>query len=266
MKSVSKKRTFIPNSILIIVAVSFVFYAHQNGITGRTLKGPEPGCTCHALSPSTNVNVTINGPDELLIGETADYSVTITGGILTRGGTNIAVSDGNLEPGEGLQKISGELTHTAPKLPEQNAVTFQFTYTAPSAPSTITLYANGNSVNFNGNELGDSWNYATNKTITVDNPSSVDDELLADNFFLLQNYPNPFNPSTKITFNIPESGNVRLVIFNSLGDEVNVIADEFKSAGAYTYNFHSADLASGVYYYRLITSKNTETKKMLILK
>ncbi len=262
-----KKKSSIPFSVLIIiVAVSFLFYAHENGITGRTIKGPEPGCTCHSESPSTNVNVIISGPDELVAGETANYSVTVSGGILIRGGTNIAVSNGTLTPGTGMQKVSGEITHTAPKTPQNSMVLFEFTYTAPQTPGTITMYANGNSVNFNGEETGDSWNYAESKTIIVNSIAGVNEDIQLKEYSLSQNYPNPFNPSTKISFKISEAGLVKLAIYNLLGNEVKTIIDEYKSAGSYTYLLNTENLPSGVYLYKLISDNFIETKKMLLLK
>jgi len=263
---VIKKSSVHGSVVLLVVAVSFVLYAFQSGITGRTLKGPEPGCTCHSENPSSNVSVIINGPDVLNMGETADYSVVITGGVLTRGGTNIAVSNGSLNAGTGMQKVSGELTHTAPKAPQNSMVVFEFTYTAPETPGTVTMYANGNSVNFNGQPLGDAWNFAESKMITVSDVSDVGEELQVKDFYLLQNYPNPFNPSTKISFKISDAGLIKLAIYNSLGNEVKTIVDEYKSAGSYTYSFNAENLSSGVYFYKLISDNFIETKKMLLIK
>ena len=91
---------------------------------------------------------------------------------------------------------------------------------------------------------------------------------------LSQNYPNPFNPSTKIKFTIPSitmSGvevtvSVKLKVYDVLGNEVAVLVDEEKEAGIYEAEFSAADLASGIYIYRLQTAEFTSTKKMTILK
>lgn len=158
--------------ILFTVFASFIFHAYSTGITGRTLKNGQ-GCTCHG-SQSPGVTVTINGPSSLQTGETANFSVTISGGPLVKAGTNIAVSAGTLTAGSGLQLISGELTHTAPKAPEGNTVTFSFQYTAPVSTGNITIYANGNSVNDNGGNDGDSWNFATSKVVSITNVIPVE--------------------------------------------------------------------------------------------
>lgn len=87
---------------------------------------------------------------------------------------------------------------------------------------------------------------------------------------LSQNYPNPFNPSTKIKFEIPKSNNpkdnVKLIIHNSLGEQVAVLVDEKLNAGTYEYEFKGEDLPSGIYFYTLKTNNFNETKKMIILK
>ncbi|HSP88827.1 MAG TPA: choice-of-anchor V domain-containing protein, partial [Ignavibacteriaceae bacterium] len=190
------KKNYLFAVVTIVIMSSFLFYAYEEGITGKTLKSSEPGCICHAETQSSDVNVIIDGPNELAVGQTAAYSVRISGGLLVRGGTNVAVSLGSLQAGDGMQKISGELTHTFPKLPQDNEVVFEFNYTAPLQPTTITMYANGNSVNFSGTEIGDAWNYAQNKSITIKTIAGQNDNVEESNFYLAQNYPNPFNPTT----------------------------------------------------------------------
>ena len=163
------KGTIIYTILLMTVASTFIIYAYSTGVTGETRKNGI-GCYCHNESPSPNVTVTINGPDILKPNETGNFTLTISGGPLVRGGTDIAASAGVLIPGDGMQKIGDEITHVLPKVPVEGVVTFQFQYTAPGTEGTVTLYANGNSVNFNGiNDIGDQWNYADNKIITISN-------------------------------------------------------------------------------------------------
>ena len=68
---------------------------------------------------------------------------------------------------------------------------------------------------------------------------------------LSQNYPNPFNPATVISYQLPEKGFVSLKVFNLLGEEMDVLVNEFKPAGKYEINFDGSALSSGVYIYRL---------------
>lgn len=89
-------------------------------------------------------------------------------------------------------------------------------------------------------------------------------------FELFQNYPNPFNPITKINYDLPFDGKVKLKIFDLSGKEVMSLVDGFQSAGYYTSNFNGSDLGSGVYFYRIFINSSegniTATKKMLLVK
>jgi hypothetical protein len=84
--------------------------------------------------------------------------------------------------------------------------------------------------------------------------------------YLLRNYPNPFNPSTTIEFGISEVGNVRLSIYNSLGQEITQLVNQKMDIGIYKMTFNASHLASGVYFYRLDTGSQTITNKLLYLK
>ena len=85
-------------------------------------------------------------------------------------------------------------------------------------------------------------------------------------YSLAQNYPNPFNPSTKISFALPKAGNVELKIYDILGREVTTLVNEFRIAGNYTVDFNAANLASGVYFYRIKSGDFIDTKKMVLMK
>ncbi|MFZ1323269.1 MAG: T9SS type A sorting domain-containing protein [Ignavibacteria bacterium] len=92
-----------------------------------------------------------------------------------------------------------------------------------------------------------------------------------DKFTLHQNFPNPFNPSTKIRFDIPsnaagQSSNVKLVVYNSLGNEVSVLLNEKLQSGSYETEFKGDNLSSGVYFYKLETDGFIQTKRMVLLK
>jgi len=85
-------------------------------------------------------------------------------------------------------------------------------------------------------------------------------------FELSQNYPNPFNPSTKINYSLPKEGNVKLVVFNSLGQKVAELVNGFQEAGEHNVEFNAINLASGIYFYSLQTNNYAQTKKMILLK
>ncbi|MEO8665995.1 MAG: choice-of-anchor J domain-containing protein [Ignavibacteria bacterium] len=106
--------------------------------------------------------------------------------------------------------------------------------------------------------------------IFVGNRNSVGINPIGSNipteYALKQNFPNPFNPTTKINFDLPKSSNVKLTIFNSLGQVVMNVFEGYKSAGSYQAEFNGNLLASGTYYYRLETESFTDTKKMQLIK
>lgn len=88
---------------------------------------------------------------------------------------------------------------------------------------------------------------------------------------LRQNYPNPFNPSTKITFEIPSFGvdresQVKMIVYNSLGEEVAVPVNERLQPGSYEVPFEGSKLSSGVYFYKLDVNGHSQTRQMVLLK
>ena len=85
-------------------------------------------------------------------------------------------------------------------------------------------------------------------------------------FDLKQNYPNPFNPSTKIRFDLAKSTNVKLEIYNNLGQVVKTLVNEYKPAGYYETDFSAINLPSGAYFYRLTTDYYSDIKKMVVVK
>ena len=87
-----------------------------------------------------------------------------------------------------------------------------------------------------------------------------------DKFELSQNYPNPFNPSTTISYNLPEATNVKLIIFNILGQEVKTLINGFKEAGVHSVNFNASELNSGLYIYKIEAGSFTQTRKMTLIK
>ena len=81
-----------------------------------------------------------------------------------------------------------------------------------------------------------------------------------------QNYPNPFNPSTTIRFSLPQAGNVKLTVYNLLGEQVIQLVNDFREAGMHTINFNASELNSGIYIYKIEAAGLVQTKKMTLLK
>lgn len=89
---------------------------------------------------------------------------------------------------------------------------------------------------------------------------------IPNEFSLSQNYPNPFNPETIINYNLPYSSQVKLVVYDILGNEMVLLVDDNKTAGQYSIELDGSHLSSGVYIYRLISGRASISKKMLLLK
>ena len=98
---------------------------------------------------------------------------------------------------------------------------------------------------------------------------------LPKEFSLLQNYPNPFNPQTEIRYELPEAANVRLTVYNLLGQELSTIVDNQQEAGFHKAtwfgrNNNGQSLASGVYIYKLTANSHTrsfkQVRKMVLLR
>jgi hypothetical protein len=85
-------------------------------------------------------------------------------------------------------------------------------------------------------------------------------------YSLNQNYPNPFNPTTILQYEIPKSSNVKLIIYNTLGQSVKTLVNEEKNPGKYTVSFNAGALSGGIYFYTIKAGDFVETKKMVLLK
>ncbi len=99
-------------------------------------------------------------------------------------------------------------------------------------------------------------------TLVSDQP----EQDLPATYALAQNYPNPFNPSTSIQFELPESGNVELLVFDVLGRQVATLVDDRMEAGYHQIRFDARNLASGVYLYQLRAGNTVLTKKLTLIK
>jgi len=107
----------------------------------------------------------------------------------------------------------------------------------------------------------------------IHDPVSVDDQtedIIVRSFRLHQNFPNPFNPSTKIKYQIPESGFVSLKVYDVLGNEVATLVNEEKEPGIHTVQFSTSSIkhlpSSGIYFYTLTAGSFTQTRKMILLR
>ena len=88
----------------------------------------------------------------------------------------------------------------------------------------------------------------------------------ASEFVLSQNFPNPFNPSTTIGYGLPRGADVRLVVYNALGQEVARLVDTHQESGYHEVRFDGTNVASGVYFYRLRAGEFSQTKRLMLVR
>lgn len=102
----------------------------------------------------------------------------------------------------------------------------------------------------------------TARSVNVDEPGTE----LPEAYSLDQNYPNPFNPVTTIQFNLPQSADVNLAVYDVLGRRVATLINGTMASGRHSVNFNASDLPSGMYLYRLTTPAGEMSQKMLLIK
>ncbi|MBE2279872.1 MAG: T9SS type A sorting domain-containing protein [Ignavibacteriaceae bacterium] len=126
-------------------------------------------------------------------------------------------------------------------------------YTYTDAPGVSGFYNYRlKQVDFDG-----SFEYSNTVSVNLRVPS---------NYVLSQNYPNPFNPSTKIEFSIPVTANVKISVYNALGEYVQTLMNSALEAGSHSVIFDATNLPGGVYLYSIESGDYKETKKMTLLK
>jgi hypothetical protein len=93
-----------------------------------------------------------------------------------------------------------------------------------------------------------------------------DDHSLPENFSLSQNFPNPFNPTTEIRYQLPEASEVRLTVYDLLGQQVQVLVDGFEDAGYRSVVWDAKEAGSGLYFVRMKTDDFVQVRKMVLMR
>jgi hypothetical protein len=117
-------------------------------------------------------------------------------------------------------------------------------------------YRSGN--NFDIYEVG----FNTTGVIAIENGGTS----IPSEFTLSQNYPNPFNPVTVISYQLAKASNVKLTIYDALGQNVSILIDQSQNAGNYNIEWDASAYPSGVYFYRLEAESFVSNKKMILIK
>ncbi len=124
------------------------------------------------------------------------------------------------------------------------------------------------SINLSGSNNPDTLLMDSNKSVaaTFTEGTDVATIITPTTYLLNQNYPNPFNAQTTISFSLERSGWTTLTIYDSTGEEVDILVDEELSEGMHRYVFDASQLASGVYIYKIRSDSFYDFKKMMLLK
>jgi len=111
---------------------------------------------------------------------------------------------------------------------------------------------------------GDGVSNRMQQSVTTTN--SYEERNLPPEIDISQNYPNPFNPSTIIRYQLPEDSYVVIKLYDLLGREIRTLADEEKQAGYYEITVDASELASGIYFYKMVAGNYVAVKKLVVMK
>ena len=168
---------------------------------------------------------------------------------------NVTNTLGGIFPDKELE-VSVHLASTSTD--DEVAVFFQMPdfYTETYPPATgYEDYMNRVYVGIYSNDAG------SGGTVAIDNGN-----IGPNKFTLEQNYPNPFNPKTQIKFNLNNSGDVVLNLFDIRGAKIQSLINDHHEAGSHEFTLDGSSLASGVYFYSLTVNGNTKTRKLALMK
>ncbi|HJY63659.1 MAG TPA: T9SS type A sorting domain-containing protein [Ignavibacteria bacterium] len=141
--------------------------------------------------------------------------------------------------------------------PDSIRIRTKITSISPDGLYTVTVKGNGP----NGTPV-----HVRTITFLVTTFLSVVNNQVPAEFSLMQNYPNPFNPATTIQYSIVRPGQVKIVVYDISGREVETLLNGKSNAGTFEIKWDASNKSSGVYFYKITAGDFTDTKKMLFVK
>ena len=159
--------------------------------------------------------------------------------------------------------VSGAIALLLQKKPNENAQNIR-----------LSVIASAQTDNHTGSTPSDKWGYgkldvmAMMQSVGVEN--NIVESQIPNSVQLFQNYPNPFNPLTTISYSICTGQNVRITVFNQLGQKIRTLVNKNQLQGNYRVNWDGKNnkgknVPSGIYFYRLVTGNFSQTRKMILL-
>jgi len=202
----------------------------------------------YPTSPLTNIDIYVQRPQ----GGDNPFVSTIKGKVTLNdkpiNDAIVYVKSGNSYYGYGITNSKGE--YTINSIPLGDYILVVHRIGASSATRNVNLTMEG----------------LTNVIFVLEEAPFILYNTAPNEYALSQNYPNPFNPETKINYHIPVSGQVKLSVYNTLGQLVSVLVNEVQTSGSYNVSFDGSGLSSGVYIYRLESGSFVQTRKMILVK
>ena len=241
------------NLLLITTFLSIVIYAgieFETGIVGTTRLNNSDGCACHNINFNDSVNVWIEGPDSLFVGDTSSYKIYLSGGPAVTGGFNVAAMYGTLESADSTSYVSfEELTHLFPLEFTVDTIYWNFNYIASDSIGIDTIYSTANSTKGDGNpQVGDKWNFGENFAVNI-----VEDIIPVEftSFIATQNESEIFLRWSTAS----ETNNAGFEVQRAFGkdsfSDIGFVEGNGTSTGYNEYSFNDSITKPGIYRYRL---------------
>jgi hypothetical protein len=247
------------------ISTSSAWFPNSGNYRLKILKNSIPSETWAVSEPfyiSSVPKITIgNMPDTLYVGQSATFIWNITEGIST-------LQNGGWE---GDLQIQWQRDSALNVLAFRPVGSSPYTFTVPSStggPIPGSNYRLSGS-NPPGSSIPPGYVFAYSNYFYISNQSvSIEplNGIIPDKYEMYANYPNPFNPTTKIKFDLPQQSYTKLAVYDFLGREVLLLANQELSAGSYEMIFEGSNLPSGVYFYRIEAGDFVKTAKMLLVK
>jgi hypothetical protein len=233
---------------------SYVLLFYKKNYIGVFNDGVSAWESASVITLSGNANINVNSTLKKMNSFGGEISGTVMNSESALSGTLVSAfnAGGNVIASE-ISSQNGE--YIIPCLSEG-----ELTVKASRVGTQTTEYSEKIQINYVSSLTKDGVNLLLTPTDVKDKP------VLPKEYKLMQNYSNPFNPSTKIVFELPNTGFVELKVFDVLGNEVTVLVNGEMNAGRHEITFDAKNLSSGMYFYRIKAGNFVKTMKMILMK